>query len=132
MASSEINLQPGFIANGSRTDFEAKISNSSAIKEKLLRTNSEEDSASDSIVGIEKNEKAEMFIVYPNPSDGYITIENLDRELSFEIFTSYGKRISFFNLNKEESKSFTLSNGVYIVIVKEHNLLIQKETIIIK
>jgi hypothetical protein len=67
----------------------------------------------DTLVNIEKIEKEELFSIYPNPSDGNITIQamqNIDYQV--EVYDMLGKRI----LQKPNAKSiFIDQKGSYVV-----------------
>ena len=72
----------------------------------------------DFFVGVEVNKK-EVFSIYPNPSNNYITIDNqYNDELLISITNSVGVKITEFELSEMQSVNIVVHNykkGIYFV-----------------
>lgn len=69
----------------------------------------------------------EYFNVYPNPSNGQITI-NTKNPSSFDLFSIKGNHLKSFKVENTESFSLNLASGVYLI--KEKNTHIVKRLVI--
>lgn len=78
----------------------------------------------DSDLGVEPISNNNNIInIYPNPTNGYVTIEGNDIEY-VQIFSIEGKEIGFYNLGGSNYSNIDFSsfqNGIYLLIVKTQN-----------
>jgi hypothetical protein len=74
--------------------------------------------------------------VYPNPSMGIFTIENVfDAKISATVYSSDNKQVASFNLKAFEAKEFDLTHlteGAYIIQFLAENEIIEKRILITK
>ena len=74
----------------------------------------------DSDLGVEPISNNNIINIYPNPTNGYVTIEGSDIEY-VHIFSIEGKEIGFYNLGGSNYSNIDFSsfqNGIYLLIVK--------------
>tara|TARA_B100000809_G_C15022886_1_gene489101 strand:+ start:80 stop:1156 length:1077 start_codon:yes stop_codon:yes gene_type:complete len=80
-------------------------------------------------VGVSSNIQKNYFSVFPNPSNGLITIKSSNSNSSYTIFSSVGEIVfmDFLNEMNNTIDLSTLKNGVYFIRLKqENNSSIQK------
>jgi hypothetical protein len=86
--------------------------------------------------------KPEEFMVYPNPSSDYFVIQSVDMSnTAYQLFNAMGQTITeesiTFKITDEQKDNFivdthALSNGVYFLILKKNNNIVQQHKIIIQ
>ncbi len=62
--------------------------------------------------------------IYPNPNSGKFTLEyeNLDSEISLEIFNNLGQLVHHTNLHQNKTQfDLALRNGIYLIKIKSNN-----------
>ena len=87
--------------------------------------------------GIKENSlsKNDVFLIYPNPSSSYFVIRAKQSEkASYMIFNSIGQKISNGKIEDQEQivNTENLSNGIYFLILKINDQLVQQQKIIIQ
>jgi len=76
-----------------------------------------------SVLGILENNIDELFILYPNPTNGIVNLllNNLKESISISIIDITGKKLyqlNNINQNNLQLPTSSLSNGVYLVIIQ--------------
>ena len=85
-----------------------------------------------SITGINETESDNLFLIYPNPTNGFFQIKSDKlRMMNVEIYNVYGEKIYSSIINNHLSLiNLNVPNGVYFVEVKSENGTVTKKIII--
>ena len=71
-------------------------------------------------LSVEAQNELENFSFYPNPTNNKIYFKNLNNTAEFEVFTIDGKKIKTLIIEGNNSVSFDLSSGLYLLKVTEN------------
>lgn len=86
------------------------------------------------VIGIKELSKTSSLLVYPNPSNGMVTVK-LSSQGNYQLINALGQTIKTFHLNSNNNFTFTmedLQQGIYYVVGKENNQTVSQKIIVIK
>jgi len=82
--------------------------------------------------GIKNIEEENSFVVFPNPSNGNITLQS-KHNAEFSIVNELGQTIQTFAMNNNNKRTITiynLSRGIYVVTARIQDKIISKKVVI--
>jgi hypothetical protein len=89
----------------------------------------------DTSTNIHDHEIANSFLVYPNPSSGWVNFEQTSKNntvLQVKLFTILGELLDEFQFNNHQTKYLIKQPGIYFVSIYNENEVLLNEKIIIK
>lgn len=83
--------------------------------------------------GHENAQDAVQTMVYPNPSNGHLTITVSLKDCIFEVYDVIGKKVMSQKLNDNETKVdvSSLNNGTYLYKITQHNIVIKADKLVL-
>ena len=87
-----------------------------------------------SVIGVKELTKDNSLVIYPNPSNGVITIKSINEE-NYQLINNLGQTIKSIHFNSNNNLTVTideLQSGIYNLVGKENNLRVSQKIIVIK
>lgn len=83
--------------------------------------------------GVDNAQDVVQTIVYPNPSNGHLTITVSLKDCIFEVYDVIGKKVMSQKLNENETKVdiSSLNNGTYLYKITQHNNVIKADKLVL-